>query len=69
MPNCCSALHVITAPCHLPLSCALQQFNNTNHNFEVRLERDSHIEQVPEDEETAIIPRIQYNVSIHIIGC
>ncbi len=42
--------------------CALQQYNSTNHDFEIQLEKDSVLELCPEDEESRSIPDIVYNV-------
>eukprot|EP00803_Ostreobium_quekettii_P006045 evm.model.scf_430.4 EVM.evm.TU.scf_430.4 scf_430:16968-25836(+) len=36
------------------------QFNHTNHQFEIRLERQSVLERCPEDNSTSHIPRVQY---------
>jgi len=41
---------------------ALQQFNHTGHDFEIRLDRDSVVEAV-DDQDAAAIPKIVYNVS------
>lgn len=51
-------VHVAYAPCQW-----LQQFNNTSHQYEIRLERNSTVDLQPEDPETEAIPIVQYNVS------
>ncbi len=40
----------------------MQGFNTTHHEFEITLENASEITVVPEDDETAAIPAIQYHV-------
>ena len=40
------------------------QFNSTNHDFEIQLERDSQLEVVPEDVESNAIPAVRYNVRV-----
>ncbi|GFR50485.1 hypothetical protein Agub_g12748, partial [Astrephomene gubernaculifera] len=37
------------------------QFNHLNHPYEIRLDRNSTVEAVPEDNETALIPTISFN--------
>ncbi|GLC43682.1 hypothetical protein PLESTM_001504100 [Pleodorina starrii] len=37
------------------------QFNHTSHDYEIRLDRNSLVERVPEDQETAQIPNISFN--------
>ena len=47
-----------------PLLSPPQQFNSTNHDFEITLQRDSAIELcAPDDDEARAIPEIQFNVS------
>jgi hypothetical protein len=41
----------------------MQQFNQTNHDFEIQLERDSIIEPCADDGDAQAIPDIQYHVS------
>lgn len=56
---------VIMLICLLPASAtASQQYNHTNHAYEILLGRDSQVDLAPEDAESAQIPMVVYNVSL-----
>lgn len=37
------------------------QYNHTNHQYEIKLDRNSQLERMPEDQDTAAIPAVNYN--------
>ncbi len=51
---------------HLHTRALRQQYNHTNHQYEIKLDRNSQLERMPEDQDTAAIPAVNYNVGF---GC
>lgn len=41
----------------------MQTFNQTRHDHEITIEKQTVIEECPDDEEAATIPQIMYHVS------
>jgi hypothetical protein len=64
--GCLSQVACSACPFLLKCSCApdvrAQEFNNTNHAFEIKMTRDSVLEVCPEDGDTQAIPTARFNV-------